>query len=226
MQEIWKSINGYEGYYKVSNLGRVKSLEREIVRSDGVKYTIEEKLLSQIKSADGYISVKLSRSGKSKSFKVHSLVAAAFVDGYFDGAEVNHKDCCRHNNAANNLEWVTHRQNIQYSILMGNHVSKVANYTKENNPNYNNHKLHEIYKSNPNLSKEKQGRKGSKNGRSKSVTCVFENGSEKQFSYIGECADYLINSGLTRSKKTDSVRTAIRQSINKSQKYNGLRFKF
>lgn len=103
MKEIWKDIEGYEGQYKISNTGRVFS-----VKSGACKVLD--------KNNGGYLRVQLSHEGVLKRFFVHRLVAKAFVSGFFEGADVNHKDFNRQNNSADNLEWVTKSQNTKWSI--------------------------------------------------------------------------------------------------------------
>lgn len=99
--EIWKDIAGYEGLYRVSSHGNVLSIRKN-------------RLLLPHTHNGGYLYVGLSKSKKSKSFSVHRLVAAAFVEGYEDGLVVNHKDESRNNNHYTNLEWLTIKQNILY----------------------------------------------------------------------------------------------------------------
>lgn len=117
--EIWKDVTGYEGRYQVSDHGRVKSLSRtaRAVSKAGNEYQIllRERVL---KDGDcrGHRIVHLSPSG-TKS--VHRLVAAAFVPGWFPGAEVNHRDGNKRNNHASNLEWVTHRGNREHAVATG-----------------------------------------------------------------------------------------------------------
>lgn len=101
--EEWKEISGYEGYYEVSSYGNVRTMRRDVERSDGVILHYEPKICNQRLNYNGYPVVKLSKNAKSRYFPVHRLVAQAFVDGYFDNAEVDHIDCDRANNNANNL---------------------------------------------------------------------------------------------------------------------------
>lgn len=107
MEEIWKDVEEYEGLYQVSNLGNVRSLNYG--RTGKVKI-----LKSAIVS--GYPSVQLFKNGIAKNHYVHRLVANAFVEGYFEGALVNHIDENKQNNIWTNLEWCTHQYNIQYSV--------------------------------------------------------------------------------------------------------------
>lgn len=120
MEEIWKDIEGYEGIYQVSNLGRIRSLDRYITKPhprNGVptRYLKKGQIVKTFAGRYGYIGAVLKFEHKQKNFMVHRLVAKAFVPGYFDGADVNHKDCNRQNNRADNLEWMTRRDNLKYS---------------------------------------------------------------------------------------------------------------
>ena len=120
MEEVWKDIEGYEGIYQVSNLGRVRSLDRYYTKPhprNGVptKYFKRGSIITNHTLRNGYANVMLKFDGGKKNFMVHRLVAKAFVPGYFEGADVNHKDCNRQNNHADNLEWMTRRDNLKYS---------------------------------------------------------------------------------------------------------------
>lgn len=104
MKEIWKDIEGYEGDYQVSNLGRIKSFKgkKEKIRKPGV-------------IRGGYLGIMLSKNNKSKSFKIHRLVAMTFIPNPNNYPEVNHKDENKKNNCVDNLEWCTKRYNLFYN---------------------------------------------------------------------------------------------------------------
>lgn len=116
MEEVWKDIEGYEGKYQVSNLGRVRSLDRqELVMCHGVLATMSLKgKVLKPSIICGYYHVALLDHQRRKTTKVHRLVAKAFVPGYFEGAEVNHIDENKLNNVPSNLEWCTRRYNHMY----------------------------------------------------------------------------------------------------------------
>lgn len=114
MEEIYEWVPGYEGAYKVSNMGDVIS-----VRSG------KPKQLYQTKNNCGYMQVKLCRDNTCKHMYVHRLVALVFVPGYCDGMEVNHKDADRCNNAYTNLEWVTKAINLHYRNLRRQEERKI-----------------------------------------------------------------------------------------------------
>ena len=106
MNEIWKDIEGYEGKYQVSNLGNVKSLS--------YLGTGKEKLLKPFKTEDGYLFIGLNKNNKRKFYKIHRLVAQAFIDNPNNYPIINHKDENKRNNNMNNLEWCTIKYNINY----------------------------------------------------------------------------------------------------------------
>lgn len=116
--EIWKDIEGYEGLYQVSNEGRVKSLQREIVYKDGRKKALEEKILHNFLSDLGYYHVMLSKNGVPKRYKVHRLVAKAFIANPNNLPVINHKDENPKNNVVENLEWCTQGYNVRYGTMI------------------------------------------------------------------------------------------------------------
>ena len=105
--EIWTDVHGYEGLYQVSNMGRVKSLVKP--------YNAEEIIVKLFKNNKGYVTVNLWRNRKFKTKLVHRLVAEHFVPRDH-GNVVNHKDYNKDNNTAENLEWCTQKENLQYSL--------------------------------------------------------------------------------------------------------------
>ena len=111
MQEIWKPIKGYEGLYEVSNLGRVKSLNRYHHR--------HENILKNKITKDGYYETTLVKNGKSKFIRSHRLVALTFIDNPLNKTEVNHKDGNKLNNFVGNLEWVTSSENQLHAYRTG-----------------------------------------------------------------------------------------------------------
>lgn len=100
MEEIWKDNEGYEGMYQVSNMGRVRSLRRNIILRQGI--------------SRGYYILILSKNGKRLTNKVHRLVANAFISNPNNYPIVNHKDENKTNNCVNNLEWCDSKYNINY----------------------------------------------------------------------------------------------------------------
>lgn len=127
MEESWKYIEGYEGLYKVSNKGRVKSLN--------YNKTKKEKILKPDINSNGYLLVKLCKDKTIKRFLVHRLVANAFLPNPNNLPCVNHKDENCENNNVENLEWCTHKYNINYGTCIKRsskaRSKQVYQYTKE-----------------------------------------------------------------------------------------------
>lgn len=123
MQEIWKDIKNYEGLYQVSNLGNVRSLNH--IRKNGKKenqlYLHKGKILKPAVQNIGYKFVVLSKEGKSKGFRVHRLVAQAFIENPNNYNCINHKDENRLNNCVDNLEWCTIAYNNTYGAKQERH---------------------------------------------------------------------------------------------------------
>lgn len=120
--EEWRAVNvkGYEEFYAVSSLGRVKSVERTVVRSNGRKQHIKEKILKPTisgRKGNQYLAVGLHKNGTIKTVGVHVLVALAFPEicgEPFEGADVNHIDENHFNNVPENLNWLSHKDNINH----------------------------------------------------------------------------------------------------------------
>lgn len=120
-EEIWKDILNHEGYYQVSNYGRVRSVDRCVCDSRGRYTHLTGKLLKLRECRAGYYYVGLHKNGQYNNRYVHRLVGIAFVPNIDSKPEVNHKDGVRKNNNPNNLEWVTHSENALHSVrVLGN----------------------------------------------------------------------------------------------------------
>lgn len=113
MQEIWKDIPNFEGIYQISNFGNVKSLSRDIIHRGNITH-INEKIMKPFLNKGGYKCIKLSKDKKYFPFKVHRLVALAFIPNPNNYECVNHKDENKENNMVSNLEWCTKRYNNEY----------------------------------------------------------------------------------------------------------------
>ena len=112
MIEVFRDIPGYEGLYQVSNLGNVKSLGN----GDNNNNVGKEKMLKLRKDKDGYLTVFLYIHNYKKSYKVHRLVALAFLPNPNNYPQINHKDKNKSNNNVDNLEWCTAQYNVDYSV--------------------------------------------------------------------------------------------------------------
>lgn len=109
---MWKSIKGYEGYYEVSDKGKVRSLDRTIAYPDGHVQHLKGKNLHFTKVNSGYLQVVLNKEGKKKRYYVHRLVGSAFLDNPNNFSDINHKDYNKENNCYENLEWMSHMDNL------------------------------------------------------------------------------------------------------------------
>ena len=112
--EIWKDIEGYEGYYQISNMGRVRSVERTIITKNGVARRYKKKQMKIFHDGGGYCFVVLSKEGECKKKKVHRLVALAFIPNPEGKEEINHKNEKKDDNRVENLEWMTRKENVNY----------------------------------------------------------------------------------------------------------------
>lgn len=110
MDEIWKDIEGYKNDYQVSNLGRVKSLPKKCWNGKGYWFR-DGRILTPIKSKKGYLNVWCRKN----IFKVHRLVAHAFIPNPHNLPQVNHIDGNKTNNCVANLEWVTDGENLLHA---------------------------------------------------------------------------------------------------------------
>ena len=108
--EIWKDIKDYEGIYQVSNLGRVKSLEKVV---NNRKYP--EKIMKQTLSED-YLRVTLYKNSKRNTKQVHRLVAEAFIPNPENKPQIDHKDANKTNNFVSNLRWCSQKENLDNPI--------------------------------------------------------------------------------------------------------------
>ena len=112
--EIWKDIPDYEGYYQVSNMGRVRSVDREVRHSSGGMRILKEKVLKPVMNRDGYLKVGLWKDGKMKKFTIHRLVYSAFCGEIPNELQVNHIDEDKTNNKLENLNLMTPKQNSNW----------------------------------------------------------------------------------------------------------------
>jgi len=130
-KEIWKDIEGYEGSYRISNLGNVKSLNRTIKHPLKGSFNIKEKILKPALNR-GYLKCILCFNGVNKSFYVHRLVAIMFIMNNKDKPDVNHKNGVKHDNRVENLEWCTEKENVTHAIS-----NKLIDYNSRDYSKYN-----------------------------------------------------------------------------------------
>lgn len=120
MIEAWLPVPGWEGIYEVSDLGRVRSIDRVARHKVKPPQKISGRMLSPIINTNGYPSVGLRRGKKyKKNVPVHRLVAMAFVPNPEGKPAVNHIDCDKTNNRTDNLEWCTQLENLAHMTALG-----------------------------------------------------------------------------------------------------------
>lgn len=106
-------LNGYEGIYQISNQARIRSLDREVQYRTSKRF-IKGKIMKPKKDKDGYLIIILYKNGKDKTYKMHRLVAQAFIPNPNNQPYINHKDEDKQNNLPENLEWCSAQYNYNY----------------------------------------------------------------------------------------------------------------
>ena len=139
--EIWKDIKGYEGLYQVSSLGNVRSLDT-MINCKGAKnidkHLRKGKVLKKYIGTSGYYTINLSKNSKIKVYRVHRLIANAFIPNINNLPLINHKDGNKLNNNINNLEWCTYAYNnkeaYRIGLKVGAEKGKYGKYSKFSKP--------------------------------------------------------------------------------------------
>lgn len=135
MEEIWKPIKGFEGYYEVSNIGNIRSVDRLIEKP---KHKTQKSCIMKGKDVKqftlyGYRICNLYKNSKYKNIRVHRVVAEAFCNDYFDGCEVHHIDENRSNNCYKNLKCSSKLEHLE---THGNGRKKIVKISKTGEKTY------------------------------------------------------------------------------------------
>lgn len=134
LDEIWKPIPEYEGYYEVSDQGRVRSIDRVIVRDNGMPQTVRSRVLRPALNRLGYEGCHLYRRGMGEGFSVHRLVLLAFVGPCPEGMEVRHLNGVPADNRLTNLRYGTSLENKMDIIRHGRHPEMMKTHCKQGHP--------------------------------------------------------------------------------------------
>jgi len=128
MAEIWKDIPGFEGLYQVSDLGRVKSLDRIEHNKNGRILPIKDRIMATHSNGKGHIKLTLSKGSCRNKKYIHRLMAEVFVPNPNGYKLINHIDGNPSNNILSNIEWVSMRENVTHGLKKKNSRKKSSSY--------------------------------------------------------------------------------------------------
>jgi hypothetical protein len=130
--EIWRDIEGFEGMYQVSNMGRVRGVDRYVGYRNGRKRLWKGHIKKPTVTAKGYLKVSMHDGQKRKTEEIQRLVARAFIPNPMNKPYVNHKDGNKQNNAVENLEWTTPSENTIHAVnVLKISIKRVNQYDKQ-----------------------------------------------------------------------------------------------
>lgn len=188
--------------------------------SDSGEISKNGHILRPATNRDGYRQIPLFKeNGRQSTLGIARAVALTFIpnDDPEVKTEVNHKDFNRANNCVANLEWISHIDNIRYSL------NNKPDISGDKNPNFGNRKLSAWYAEHPEDALEKQSRKGTQNGRATRIQ-VFQDGLMLgDFDLIAQCCEF-INSYFGTTRSINYIRSQIGKAIKIGCSYKGLTF--
>ena len=115
---IFYPVKGYEGFYEISKHGIIRSVERVISTGAGNRKILSHVISTRINNC-GYVEIRLSKEGNRKSTFLHVLLAKVFIPNPEEKPEINHKNGVKTDNSLENLEWVSHSENVRHAYNLG-----------------------------------------------------------------------------------------------------------
>lgn len=131
-QEIWKDIKGYKGLYQVSNYGNIRSLGKHVNGRNSKRF-VKGKIIKLFDDKDGYKIVNLYKKSKMKQFRIHRLVAIAFIPNPNNYPIINHKNEIKNDNKVENLEWCSNKYNCNYGTRNDKIRKRINQYDLQGN---------------------------------------------------------------------------------------------
>lgn len=146
MDEMWKAVDGFDGFYEISNMGRIRSLDRICGKMpSGADRNWTGKMMTPVDNGRGYLIIHLKRDGKRYIRYIHRLVAEAFLEKPAGCNVVNHIDYNTRNNSCTNLEWCTQKANVQHSrqrmCVPRNHMTNTGEKYIHHNEKYDSYSV-------------------------------------------------------------------------------------
>lgn len=194
--EIWKDIKGYEGWYQVSNQGRVRSLDRTVYFKDGKRSRTYKGKILRYKYYHGYQMVNLLRNKEINTVYVHKLVINAFIPKVDGKTWTNHKNGIKSDNRAENLEWCTPSENSIHANKNGlckNNVQGLIAYSDT---------------------------------LKKQVIALKDNKVIKISDCSRDMAEWFISTGIFKNVSISTVGRSIRRSASEGVSYKGYYFQY
>lgn len=146
MKEIWKDVEGYEGLYQASNLGRIKALRKERPFAHTIR-VYPEVIMKPSTTKRGYYLVQFMKNGKARHYTLHRIIAKTFIPNPDNKLTVNHINANKLDNSVSNLEWCTYSENQLHACKLGLNKTMFKSEGNISNKKVINNSTGEIYDS-------------------------------------------------------------------------------